>query len=381
VLRPRIKRTTDVIETPEGDLYLLRPSSATDIRIEKPNEQQRQLLRALDGHHTLSELEERFGKEEVGETIAQMRQLGAIDDGADDERVGVEERARFDRQLRYFSDVAEGGLSPSECQRRLSEAKVAVLGLGGVGGSVAWWLACCGIGEMWLIDGDEVEISNLNRQILYTEADIGRPKAEVAAQRLRAFNSSMRVTAATRMLGSQDDIAEFIAGANVVVAAADRPVHDIEHWCNAACFEAGIPYISMSHMPPIERVGPLYVPGVTGCYACQEIAYRREYPLFDYAFEQLRDRRSPAATLGPPCGIVGGHAALDLVHLLTGLNQPSSLGVAQVYDLRTMEIDREPVVPEPECPVCGHLDHQKIGEPLPATPLEAVGGIEEERQP
>ena len=368
--RPRIKRTTEVIETPEGDVYLLRPSAANDIRIERPNEEQRQLLQALNGDHTVAELEERFGSEEVTETLSQLDQLAAVEDGADDERVSAEERARFDRQLRYFSDVGEPGLMPSECQRRLREAKVAVLGVGGLGGSAAMWLACCGVGEMWLIDGDRVEVSNLNRQVLYSEADVGLLKVEAAARRLRAFNSSMRVTAAARRLESEADIAEFIAGADVVIDAADWPAHDIERWCNRACFEAGIPYISMSHVPPIARVGPLFVPGVTGCFSCQEIAYRREYPLFDIAVEQQRAKSSPAATLGPPCGITGGHVAMEVLHLLTGLAQPSTLGVAQIYDLRTMEVDREQVVPEPECPVCGHLEHQKLGEPLERKPAE-----------
>jgi len=54
-----------------------------------------------------------------------------------------------------------------------------------------------------------------------------------------------------------------------LIDAADWPAHDIERWCNAACFEAEVPYITMSHFPPIARVGPLYVPGKTGCFACQ----------------------------------------------------------------------------------------------------------------
>ncbi|MET0559836.1 MAG: TOMM precursor leader peptide-binding protein [Solirubrobacterales bacterium] len=368
MFRPRIKRTTEVIEAPDGDLYLLRTSADNDIRIEKPTAEQRLLLEALDGTRTLEELERLFDAEEVQNTLAQMQQLEAIEDGADDERVSPRELARFDRQLRYFSDVAGNGLAPSECQRRLREARIAVLGVGGMGGSVAMWLACCGVGEMRLIDGDRVEISNLNRQVLYDEADIGVLKVEAAARRLRAFDSSMRVTATAGKLESQADIAEFIAGADVVIDAVDWPAYEIERWCNAACFEAGIPYISMSHFPPIARVGPLYVPGVTGCYACQEIAIRRDYPLFDVATEQQRQRSSPAATLGPPCGISGGHVAMEVLHLLTGLAEPSALGVAQVYDLRTMEIDREPVVPEPDCPVCGHLDHKKLGEPLEREP-------------
>jgi bacteriocin biosynthesis cyclodehydratase domain-containing protein len=362
MLRPRIKRTTEPIRSPEGDVYLMRPSADGDIRIDKPSEEQRQLLEALDGEHTLEQLRERFGEQEVDELIPQLQELEVIEDAADDDLIPAAEWARFDRQLRYFSDVGTQALPPSECQRRLREAKVAVLGVGGLGGSAALWLASIGVGEMWLIDGDRVEASNLNRQVLFAEAEIGLLKVEAAAARLRAFNPAMRIASTARRLESEADIAEFIAGADVVIDAADWPAHDIEHWCNSACFEAGIPYITMSHFPPIARVGPLYVPGVTGCFACQEAAYRRQYPLFDVAVEQSRGKPSPAATLGPACGMIGGHVGLDVMHLLTGLAQPSTLGVAHVSDLRTMEVEREPVVPEPGCPVCGHLQ--------PAAPVE-----------
>jgi bacteriocin biosynthesis cyclodehydratase domain-containing protein len=236
-----------------------------------------------------------------------------------------------------------------------------VLGVGGLGGAAARSLASIGVGEMWLIDGDRVEASNLNRQTLFTESDFGLLKVEAATARLRAFNPAMRVTSTARRLESQAEIADFIDGADVVVDAADWPAHDIERWCNSACFEAGIPYITMSHFPPIARVGPLYVPGLTGCFACQETAYRRQYPLFDVAVEQRRAKASPAATLGPACELIGGQVGLDIMHLLTGLAEPSTLGVSHIYDLRTMEVEREPVVPEPGCPICGEM--QPAGKP------------------
>jgi bacteriocin biosynthesis cyclodehydratase domain-containing protein len=353
--RPRIKRTTEPVESPEGDVYLMRPSAGNDIRIEKPNAEQKQLLESLDGEHTLEQLREKYGEKEVGELISQFEELEVIEDAADDDLVPAAELARFDRQLRYFSDIGSSALTPSECQRRLRDAKIAVLGVGGLGGAAALWLASIGIGEMWLIDGDRVEPSNLNRQILFTEAEIGLLKVEAATARLRSFNSQMRITSTARRLESQAEIAEFIDGSDVVIDAADWPAHDIERWCNSACFEAGIPYITMSHFPPIARVGPLYIPGKTGCFACQETAYRRQYPLFDVAVEQRRAKASPAATLGPACGLIGGQVALDIMHLLTGLADPSTLGESHIYDLRTMEVEREPVVPEPGCPVCGDM--------------------------
>jgi len=357
--RPRIKRTTEQIETPEGDVYLLRPSADNDIRIEQPDAEERRLLAAVDGESTLEELRAEFGAAAVDDLIAQLGELEVVEDAADDELLPAGELERFDRQLRYFSDVGSGGITASQCQERLREAKVAVLGVGGLGGWSALALACTGVGEMWLIDGDRVELSNLNRQIQYSEADIGELKVERTAARLSAFNSEMKVTTEARRLESEADIAEFIAGSDVVIDAADWPAHDIERWCNAACFEAGIPYITMSHFPPIARVGPLYVPGVTGCFVCQEIGYRREYPLFDIAVEQRRAKPSPAATLGPACGLIGGQVGMEVLHLLTGLSKPSTQGVAHIYDLRTMDVKREPVVPEPECPICGQLPHEE----------------------
>jgi len=342
------------MESPNGDLYLLRPSAGTDVQIEKPDDEGRRLLDALDGVNQRNELEARFGEDAVRDLLAQLEELGLVEDAADDDLIAERVTNRFDRQLRYFSDITSGP-TPSQCQARLESARVVVLGVGGLGGWSAWSLACCGIGEMLLIDGDRVEESNLNRQILYTEADIGRLKAEAAAERLGAFNSAMRIKTIAERLEGEDAIAAAVDGYDIVIDAADWPAHEIEQWVNSACFAAAIPYITMSHFPPIARVGPLYVPGVTGCFACQVAAYRRAYPLFDVAIEQRRAKPSPAATLGPACALIGGQVGLDIMHLLTGLAQPSTQGVGHIYDLRTMNVEREQVVPEPDCPVCGHL--------------------------
>jgi molybdopterin-synthase adenylyltransferase len=285
-----------------------------------------------------------------------------VEDAADDDLVDPAVFERFDRQLRYFSDITTGP-SASQCQKKLEDARIAVLGVGGLGGWSALNLACCGAGEMLLLDFDRVELSNLNRQVLFSEADIGRFKAVAAGERLKAFNSSMVVETRVQRLDSEAAIAETIEGYDMVIDACDWPAHDIEHWINSACFAAGIPFIAMSHFPPVARVGPLYVPGVTGCFVCQEIGYRRTFPLFDVAMEQQRGQESPAATLGPACGLIGGQIGLDVLHHLTGLAQPSTLGVGHIYDLRTMEVEREPVMPEPACPVCGDMRHLAPVEP------------------
>jgi molybdopterin-synthase adenylyltransferase len=352
--RPRLKRTTQQMETSNGDVYLLRPSAGADIHIENPDTEGRRLLGALDGSRTREELVDEFGLDEVNDLLAQFEELGVVEDAADDDLIADAVIERYDRQLRYFADITTGA-PPSQCQERLEDSRIAVLGVGGLGGWSALNLACCGVGEMLLLDFDRVELTNLNRQVLYTESDIGRFKAVAAAERLKAFNSAMHVETRVQKLDSEAAVAEAIQGYDMVIDACDWPAHEIENWINSACFAARVPFIAMSHFPPVARVGPLYVPGVTGCFACQEISYRRTFPLFDTAIEQQRGQQSPAATLGPACGLIGGQVGLDVMHHLTGLARPSTLGVGHIYDLRTMAVEREPVVPEAGCPVCGDM--------------------------
>src|SRR6187549_1085729 len=353
--RPRLKRTIEAVEAPNGDVHLMR-SWAEDITVPNPSDSERRLLDALDGSRSAEELEGEFGADKVRGALRQMSELSLVEDAADEDAIPARDKERLDRQLRYFSDVTtRGGPSPAECQERLREAVVAVLGVGGLGGRIAYELAACGVGEIRLVDGDRVEMSNLNRQIQYVEADIGSSKAEVMAERLRAFNSSIRVTASCERIESQAELAAFIEGATLVVGSADWPPYAIEDWCSAACFEAGIPYIAMSQMPPLIRIGPLYVPGRTGCFECLTMRFRRDYPLFDVVVDQRRGVESPAVTLGPASGAIGGLVGMEVLHFLTGAVEPACLGAGLSLDFRTMTFEREPVVREADCPVCGSL--------------------------
>jgi molybdopterin-synthase adenylyltransferase len=360
-MNPRIKRTIEPIETPSGDVILMRPNGM-DIRVERPDEAERELLRSLDGSHSIAALRDRFGGAAVDEVTGSLEALGLLEDADEDRLLPPRARERFDRQLRYLADLAEpGGPSGAESQERLAAAEVAILGVGGLGGRVALELAAIGIGRLRLVDGDRVELSNLNRQVQYIEADLGALKVERLAARLRAFNSELEVEAVAERVEDPDRLAELIAGVDLVVDAADWPPHQIERWCNEACFAAGIPYIAMSHYPPMVRVGPLYVPGETGCYSCQEISWRREYPLYDVAIEQRQAAPGVAATLGPACGITGGLVATEVMHFLTRVARPATLGAAWTLELRDLTLERHEVAGEPECAVCGGPEATVVG--------------------
>jgi molybdopterin-synthase adenylyltransferase len=221
---------------------------------------------------------------------------------------------------------------------------VAVLGCGGLGCWTLAALACAGVGRFVIVDDDTVELSNLNRQILFAAADVGRPKVEAAVQALRRFSPDTVVVARRQRLGSADEVANAIAGCSFVVETADRPMYEMPRWVDRACRRHGIPHISAAQHPPHVRVGPLRIPGRSPCLDCVEAAGRERYPLAREieVFRAARERPTP--TLGFASGAIGTLIATEVVHFLTGAHPPATLDRSLVFDLATFESRLEPEV-------------------------------------
>ena len=343
----------------DGRIYLLRGEVADDFAIED-DAPARTLIGALDGTRSaedaaalVAEAHPEASGAAVLDSIGELVRLGLVEDAADDDVLPARDRARYERQLRYFGELVGPGASRAEPQRALAATRIVLLGVGGLGSWAAYALASAGIGSLEIFDGDDVEMSNLNRQILFAEADVGRPKATVAAEALARFNPRMELRAVPRRLEGAGDVGAAVEGADFVVDAADWPAGSLERWVSAACFERGIPFITMSNLPPLARLGPLFVPGQTGCYLCLEAVHRERHPLYDELTAGKSLVPSPAATFGPLCGLIGGHVAMETVHFLTGLVAPTTLGRALMLDCRTMAITEQPVPRRPGCPVCG----------------------------
>ena len=136
-----------------------------------------------------------------------------------------------------------------------------------------------------------------------------------------------------------------------MVCTADWPVHEIGRWVNPACLELGVPHTSAGQFPPRVRIGPTFVPGRTACLECQECAVRRGFPLYDELVAHRRKHAPVAATLGAPSGLIGSLLAMEVIHSITGISEPATLGRGLVFDLRDFSSHWEPVEPDPGCPL------------------------------
>jgi hypothetical protein len=146
---------------------------------------------------------------DVRDALDALIAAGYVVDAAADEPddLTAQEQERYDRSMQYYRWVdLTPRSSPWDVQRNLKNARVAMIGLGGTGATAALALAASGIGRLHCIDADIVSLSNLNRQVLYTADDLGKPKAEVAVARLRRVNSDIRISAEQTMIGSREDL-------------------------------------------------------------------------------------------------------------------------------------------------------------------------------
>jgi molybdopterin-synthase adenylyltransferase len=239
---------------------------------------------------------------------------------------------------RYARHLALAGFGAAE-QARVRAAAALVIGAGGLGSPALLYLAAAGIGRLVVSDFDSVDVTNLQRQVLFSSADIGRPKAEAAADRLAALNPETDVVPVNARL-SGDELAAAVAEADVVLDCCDN--FGTRFAVNAACVAARRPLVSGA---AIRYEGQLAVFRAdhddAPCYRC----------LWEEEAEGLENCRGNGI-LGPVTGVIGSMMAVEAMKIASGC-APSADGRLMLYDARegswrSLRLERDPA-----CPVCG----------------------------
>lgn len=297
--------------------------------------------------------------DELDGAIAALDDLRLLVDPDDHVGLGREDAGRDFSNLAFFDLYATADTSDRQMQDRLRDAHVLQLGTGGLGSNVLQSLAGLGVGRLTLLDRDVVEPRNLARQFLYTEADIGSSKVERAADWVRRFHSGIDVTAVQRWVGGPDDLADLLAGVDLVVSGIDRPAQ-IDRWVNDACVRAGVPWIR-GGMTGSRLVYYSVDPGRSACYACRINAYGdgvdvRASVLSEH--QMIAQRLSAAVprvnrAAGPAAAMIGSLVAFEAMRYLTGYEPPYAAGADVLVEITGgCTQRREPWPADPDCAVC-----------------------------
>ncbi|MGV7962672.1 ThiF family adenylyltransferase [Photorhabdus tasmaniensis] len=260
---------------------------------------------------------------------------------------------RYSRNLNGFAALSDTGMTPAEYQQRLLKGHVLLLGCGGLGSCTATALAMAGCGTITLVDFDEIELSNLNRQ-LYTVNDVGTRKVDGLKTRLTEINSDVTVNTVFKRITNSPNVRELIEQfqPDIVVAAIDRPVIAADRWISHACFTTSVPGVFNSVSAGMGMFWTKY-PGKSSCFRCDEKWSQTNNP-HHYEMRAWREKHDliPATSaFSHSAMIVGGMMSADIVRKLVGWPMISvgKLITVSFTTLETTVIDKPQ---HPECELC-----------------------------
>ncbi len=241
-------------------------------------------------------------------------------------------------------------------QEKLLDATVLIVGLGGLGSPAALYLAAAGVGRLALCDHDQVELSNLQRQIVHNQHTLGRTKVASAADALAALNPDVALTEIPEKLAG-DALTDAVGRASVVLDATDN--FATRFALNAACLATGTPLVSGAAIRWEGQVA-VFDPRspASPCYRC--------------LYEESEDgalRCAENGVIAPLVGIIGACQALETVKLITGVGETLT-GYVLYLDGKRMEWRRLRLPKLPGCPACGAPPGGSAAQPAPSSTRE-----------
>lgn len=223
-------------------------------------------------------------------------------------------------------------------QEALLSSRVLVVGMGGLGCAAAPYLVASGIGHITLVDDDLIDRTNLQRQILYRESDVGSLKAQRACMALRELNSEIEIEALCRRLDAEE-LSKLVGGYSLVLDCTDNLL--TRNAINEACFKARVPLVSGAAIRFEGQVVCFNMHDNMPCYQCLSLQFTEQ---------QLTCME--AGILSPVVGVIGAVQALEVVKILASVGSPS-FGVLQLFDAFHGQWRQFKLAKDPNCPVCG----------------------------
>ncbi|MBG6094898.1 adenylyltransferase/sulfurtransferase MoeZ [Nocardioides luteus] len=247
----------------------------------------------------------------------------------------IDEVRRYSRHL-IIPDVGMDG------QKRLKNAKVLVIGAGGLGSPALLYLAAAGVGTLGIVEFDEVDESNLQRQIIHKQSTVGQPKADSAAAAIREVNPYVNIVLHDVRLDN-DNVREIFTGYDLIVDGTDN--FATRYMVNDAAYFLGIPYVWGS-IYRFDGQASVFAPTLTDDAPCYRCLYPEPPP------PGMVPSCAEGGVLGVLCASIGSIQVNEAIKMLTGIGEPL-VGKLMIYDALEMEYRKLKVRKDPNCALCG----------------------------
>ena len=336
--------------------------AGTDRSILPPlSEFEKKLLIKLDGKKTVEKITseliqqgESTNTKSIIELLHKFDEKLLLEDNSttDYSQLDSYDHDRYLRQILYFAGYKEDGMNWAlEQQQKIKGTHIVLIGVGGFGCQILYQLMACGFGRITVVDFDDVDISNLNRQSMYGHDDINRPKLEVLKEQIKRQNPNIACNFINKKITSVDDCVEVIQGSDFVINASDTPRDKVFSWINEACHKVSVPVIfTLGALKNNIGVGPLVIPGQTVCYDCTMPP--KSILSFDDELVEKINNQHLHGVIAPYIMIATGVMMLEVLKHLTGF-APCRLYNTRIFiDMFTYDKTEEVYSSRENCELC-----------------------------
>ncbi|WP_455475448.1 HesA/MoeB/ThiF family protein [Bartonella sp. B17] len=244
-------------------------------------------------------------------------------------------------------------MDPDSIQRTLSQKVVVILGCGGIGNHISAILATSGVGKLILVDNDVIEMTNLTRQILFTEQDIGLPKTTILRRELTRRNSQVKISELQMSITVKEDINK-LPKADLWIISADTP-DQLVPWINEWCVKNKQAYTNSGYVNDIAVFGPFYIPGKTGCYACntsiRSLPEKSDRLIYEAC--AIINNNFKVATFPPVNALSASMCANDALKFLGGYGNLLSTDRRVGIWSSQLFVEERSLKKNPRCKICG----------------------------
>jgi molybdopterin/thiamine biosynthesis adenylyltransferase len=355
--KPKIRASVSSVVHKDNVMEFFLTNTRRQVMIKVPNEDIINLLLSLDGTRDIEEISQEYRLDSLAQkSMTSMlkfleRRNVIIDASKEWDKVDYH---RFRRVLNFLEDYVSVYEEKMEAWNNIRNSHVVIVGLGAVGTWIAFQLAQSGIKNFTLIDADEVEVTNLHRQLSFGPTDIGKKKIDVVQQNLLEINSEIFVKKVYKYV-DETGIDEYVKEASLVINCADNPTVDqTALWIGSSCMAHRIPHIiAGGYNLHLSLIGQTIIPFQSACVKCFETRLNEVNQIDTSNLRKLHIENRKIGSFGPMCAISSSIASMEAVKVLSKVIKPANLNRRGEFDIYSMDVKYSNISRDEKCEWCG----------------------------
>ncbi len=355
-MKIKIRSSVSTVFLENNIVEFFLTNTREQVRIRLQNLDFRSILYSLDGTLTTKEIidkhqiEDKKGFEKLIKFLLKKGVLSTI------ENFNYKEDLKsFNRVINFLEDFVQSENDLNKFWENIKKSRFLIIGLGAVGTWVAISLLQSGVRNFVLMDDDSVEITNLHRQIGFTEADVGRKKTVTVSTRLKEMCQDINIKCINKPLNEKSLFEMKDINFDLVVNCADKPTVDITSmWVGEFCMKYKIPHIiGGGYNLHLSLIGATVIPNETACVKCISNQLEQKNSLVDCNIKKLESVNRKVGSFGPMTAIVASIIGMEAVKVLSKAVSPVNINRRGEFNIQSLQMSFENFVKDNECEWCG----------------------------